>query len=368
MIRFLHAADFHLDSPFASLSPQQAAARRRESRELPARLVRCAADRGADLLLLSGDLFDTAAPYRETGEALCRALGETDLPVFIAPGNHDYCSPESPYARLEWPENVHIFRTGRVESVELPELEAVVHGAAFTAPEQTGEPAGGLSRAPGRAGASDGAPRGDRAPEARYDPLTAGRRSPPASLPIWRWATSTSTRRPGPSGGRWRPGPAARRAAALTSWGSGEFYEGTRGRSGGVELRFVPFARHRYSILTVDVTDAAPWRRCPGGAAAGDGGGPVPPISSPARRMRAPLDLPALREALEGPVLRPGAPGRDPPCGRTSGPGRGRTTLRGLFLRRAAQKAGRRRTEQERDAVQQAARFGLAALDRRDLG
>ena len=32
MIRFLHGADFHLDSAFGALPPGQAAARRRESR------------------------------------------------------------------------------------------------------------------------------------------------------------------------------------------------------------------------------------------------------------------------------------------------------------------------------------------------
>ena len=29
MLKFIHAADFHLDSAFAALTPQQAAARRR---------------------------------------------------------------------------------------------------------------------------------------------------------------------------------------------------------------------------------------------------------------------------------------------------------------------------------------------------
>ena len=39
MLKFIHAADFHLDSAFAALTPQQAAARRRESRDLPVRLA-----------------------------------------------------------------------------------------------------------------------------------------------------------------------------------------------------------------------------------------------------------------------------------------------------------------------------------------
>ena len=32
MIKFLHAADLHLDAPFSALSPEQAAARRQEQR------------------------------------------------------------------------------------------------------------------------------------------------------------------------------------------------------------------------------------------------------------------------------------------------------------------------------------------------
>ncbi len=133
MLRFLHAADFHLDSPFRSLAAEQAVARRRESRELLERLARHAARVQADVVLLSGDLFDSDNAYRETAEALARALGSIPAPVFLAPGNHDWYGPGSPYAALDWPENVHIFRTGAVESVELPELNTVVHGAAFTA-------------------------------------------------------------------------------------------------------------------------------------------------------------------------------------------------------------------------------------------
>ena len=39
MIKFLHAADFHLDAPFASLSREAAVRRRQEQREAVRRLV-----------------------------------------------------------------------------------------------------------------------------------------------------------------------------------------------------------------------------------------------------------------------------------------------------------------------------------------
>ena len=61
MLNIIHGADFHLDSAFAALTPRQAAARRRESRELPVRLANYVNQNNIDLVLLAGDLFDSAA-------------------------------------------------------------------------------------------------------------------------------------------------------------------------------------------------------------------------------------------------------------------------------------------------------------------
>lgn len=131
-MRIIHAADFHLDSPFDGLTPEQAIERRAEQRQILDRLVDLAHSTHADLVLLPGDLLDGDRVYQETIETLSRALEQIQVPVFIAPGNHDYYTYRSPYALNRWPDNVHIFRSGQMESVELPELNAVVHGAAFT--------------------------------------------------------------------------------------------------------------------------------------------------------------------------------------------------------------------------------------------
>ena len=89
MLKVLHGAAFHLDSPFSGLKPDAAARRRGEQRELLARLTDLAREREADLVLLSGDLLDGDLVFRETVQALARALGEIPCPVFLAPGNHD---------------------------------------------------------------------------------------------------------------------------------------------------------------------------------------------------------------------------------------------------------------------------------------
>ena len=144
MLKLIHAADFHLDSPFAGLSGEKSALRRRELREIPARLARLVREHGADLLLLPGDLFDGERVCPETVEALQSALGGLSIPVFIAPGNHDCFHSRSPYA-APWPENVHIFTEPALTEVEIPELNCVVHGCAFTDPHRTDDPLAGFA-------------------------------------------------------------------------------------------------------------------------------------------------------------------------------------------------------------------------------
>ena len=88
MLKIIHAADFHLDSPFAALSEEQAALRRREQRQLLASLAEAA--EGADIVLLPGDLLDSGVCHAETVEALEGFLNALPGRVFVAPGNHDY--------------------------------------------------------------------------------------------------------------------------------------------------------------------------------------------------------------------------------------------------------------------------------------
>lgn len=131
-IRVLHAADLHMDSPFEALSEEKAAIRRSEQRMLLRSIAVLAKEREADIVLLAGDLLDSGSAYRETARTLCQALAEIEAPVFIAPGNHDFYSPRSPWATMELPENVRVFRMNGIECVYLPELETEIYGAAFT--------------------------------------------------------------------------------------------------------------------------------------------------------------------------------------------------------------------------------------------
>lgn len=131
--KILHTADLHLDSPFEGLPSGKAAIRRSEQRALLTRLADLANAEQVDAVLLCGDLLDSGNTYFETGEELVRSLSRIEAPVLIAPGNHDWYSSKSPYARLKLPENVHVFTESAVRAVELPEKGLRVYGAAFTA-------------------------------------------------------------------------------------------------------------------------------------------------------------------------------------------------------------------------------------------
>jgi len=135
MLRFLHAADLHLDSPFGGLSPQAAALRRKEQRRCLMDMAELANRQNCDLMLLSGDLFDSDNAYPETLETLTAALAQFRGQVFIAPGNHDCLYEGSPYLAENWPENVHIFTSRDISSVTVPHLGCQVYGAGFHSPD-----------------------------------------------------------------------------------------------------------------------------------------------------------------------------------------------------------------------------------------
>ena len=133
-IKIIHAADFHIDSPFEALPAEKAALRRREQRELIEKIGSLAKKEAADLILLSGDLLDSDVSYYETGETLEAAFSEIDAKIFISPGNHDYFCRKSPYFYTKFPENVYIFKSSSISCFDIPELNCRVWGAGFTTP------------------------------------------------------------------------------------------------------------------------------------------------------------------------------------------------------------------------------------------
>ena len=365
MLKFIHGADFHLDSAFAALPPRQAAARRRESRELPQRLANYVNQNGIELVLLAGDLFDSASAYRDTAESLSAALGQMAAQVYIAPGNHDWYGPGSPYLTVQWPDNVHIFTQPHLEAMAWPEKRLVLHGAAFTASEQS---AGFLSgfAAPKDSNLHIGLLHGEIDPaEARYDPIWKEEiaASGLAYLALGHIHKRTEPLRFGNTVCAWPGCPEGR---GFDELGEKGFYAGTIDDAGKVALTFVPFARRRYEILTVDVTGQAPRAAIeaalPTGTVqdlyrilltgeTGEGGAQAEALQETLADRFYALEIRDQTRLAEDLWARAAE-----------------DSLRGLFLRDLKSRLDSARTEEERQRITMAARFGLAALDHRDLG
>lgn len=128
-LKILHTADWHLDAPFTSFSEAQREALRQEQLALPEKMAELCRRENCDLMLLAGDVFD-GLPSRDAVEAVKRGLEHCGVPVFVSPGNHDFCGPGSPWLEETWPENVHVFTRG-LESVAVPALDCRIYGAGY---------------------------------------------------------------------------------------------------------------------------------------------------------------------------------------------------------------------------------------------
>lgn len=365
MLKFIHAADFHLDSAFAALPPGRAAERRREGRELAFRLAEYVNSHSVQLVLLAGDLFDSAAPYRDAVEALAEALGRMNAQVFAAPGNHDWYGPGSPWAAVEWPGNVHIFHENAMTAVELPELGVTVHGAAFTGPEQgTSLLSGFTARSDGRF--HIGLLHGEIDPaEERYDPL---RREEIAASGLDYLALGHIHKRGEPKkyGRTLCAWPGCVEGRGFDELGEKGFYEGVVD-GGEVSLAFVPFARRRYEIMEVDVTGAASPRSAVEAVLPGDTGDDLYRIRLTGAAGESGVDARALESALSGRFYALEVQDRTYVAADVWARA-GEDSLRGLFLREFRAKWDAAADDAERASITQAVRFGLAALDHRDLG
>ena len=136
MTRILHFADLHLDSVFA-WAGDGANARRENLRRTLRNITDLAKEIESDALLCGGDLYEHDRVTPDTAEFLRTTFAALDpMPVFLAPGNHDWYGPESLYASMKWSPNVHVFREPRFTAAALAD-GLTLWGAAHQAPANT---------------------------------------------------------------------------------------------------------------------------------------------------------------------------------------------------------------------------------------
>ena len=144
-MKFIHAADIHLDSPLRGLEQYEGAPVdeiRSATRGAFDNLVALAIEETVDLVLLAGDLYDGDWKDYNTGlyfVGRMQQLQTAGIRVFIVAGNHDAASQITKQLRL--PDNVTLFSVSKPETVEMDVrgLEVAVHGQGFAKREVTAD-------------------------------------------------------------------------------------------------------------------------------------------------------------------------------------------------------------------------------------
>lgn len=145
MLKFVHISDLHLDSPFAGADLVERRERRAELRKALVSVTLFCAENLIDILLVAGDLFDGEFAGRDTAAFVADCFSKIPgTRVFIAPGNHDYWGPNSPYRCCNFTKNVHIFTEEKLSCVEIPELDCAVYGYGFNSVKMSEHPTMGI--------------------------------------------------------------------------------------------------------------------------------------------------------------------------------------------------------------------------------
>jgi exonuclease SbcD len=133
-MRILLMSDVHLDAPFKWAKLEVARKRRQALRDALARCIQIAIDQRVDMICCGGDLFEHDRVSPDTGQFLRTQFERANpIPIYIAPGNHDWFGPESLYRRARWSPNVHVFEDRKLTPVPLAD-GLTLWGAAHCAP------------------------------------------------------------------------------------------------------------------------------------------------------------------------------------------------------------------------------------------
>ena len=131
-VKFLHAADIHLDSPMQGL---------RDRSDLPDGLLRNCTRRAfsamVDLaraedvafVVIAGDLYDGDWRDFSCGLFFAEEMRRLDRPCILLRGNHDARSVIT--SKLTLPQNVREFAADRAETFALADLNVSLHGRSF---------------------------------------------------------------------------------------------------------------------------------------------------------------------------------------------------------------------------------------------
>lgn len=141
MLKFIHAADLHLDSPLRGLSRYEGApveALRGATRRALENLVDFAIKEDVAFLVIAGDLYDGDWKDYNTAQFFAHQMARLDrvgIQVVLISGNHDAQSKLT--RQLSLPPSVRTLSVHAPETIILDRYEVAIHGQGFDRPEVT---------------------------------------------------------------------------------------------------------------------------------------------------------------------------------------------------------------------------------------
>ena len=135
-IRFLHCSDIHLDIPFVGISAEKSEERRRMLRGSFVKMMHYVRETNINVVLMSGDIFNTEYATNTTAEVLIREFKNCpDTEFIISPGKHDFYTDNPIYASGRLPSNCHVFNSSSLSRFDFEDYNITVYGWAFSSPE-----------------------------------------------------------------------------------------------------------------------------------------------------------------------------------------------------------------------------------------
>lgn len=131
-MKFLHAADIHLDSPLAGLQARgdlPGDVIRSSTRRAFEGMVNLAIEEDVAFVVIAGDLYDRDWKDFSTGLFFAEQMQRLGRPCFLLRGNHDAASEIT--KKLTLPPNVQEFSSRTCETFTLPDIGVALHGRSF---------------------------------------------------------------------------------------------------------------------------------------------------------------------------------------------------------------------------------------------
>ncbi|NQT63964.1 MAG: DNA repair exonuclease [Candidatus Marinimicrobia bacterium] len=136
MIKFIHTADIHLDSPLKGLEAYEYAPVeqiRGATRRAFENLIDLAIEEEVNFILIAGDLYDGDWKDSNTGIYFASTMGrlkKAGIKVYIASGNHDAASQITKTMPL--PDNVSLFSSKEPQTEILDSINVAIHGQSYS--------------------------------------------------------------------------------------------------------------------------------------------------------------------------------------------------------------------------------------------